>query len=170
MRQWRLIVVALLAVGVCAVGLRLPVAQASPRVETVTAAQLKTKIGEHKGRVVVINFWATWCAGCVEEFPNLVKLQHDYAGKGVDVIFVSADDLDDLNSKVVPFVKDHKVEGASYIMKNNMAAFIAGFDPELKTAFALPRTYIYDRKGNRSKVIGTASSYAGFSEAIKPLL
>ena len=49
------------------------------------------KIADFKGKVVVVNIWATWCAPCVAEMPTLAKLQAAYAGKGVEVVAVSID-------------------------------------------------------------------------------
>ena len=49
------------------------------------------KLADLKGQVVVVNFWATWCAPCKEEMPSLAKLSKDYADKGVKVVTVSQD-------------------------------------------------------------------------------
>src|SRR5262249_47554943 len=57
----------------------------------VDAAGLLERIGREKGKVVLVNFWATWCVPCREEFPDLSRLQSAYAGKGLRVIGVSTD-------------------------------------------------------------------------------
>src|SRR5687768_14180878 len=72
-------------------------------VQAVDGKALKRAIEEQKGKVVVVNYWATWCAPCVEEFPDLVKLQNSYRDKGLVVIGVSMDEPDD-KGKVVAFV------------------------------------------------------------------
>src|ERR1700733_8563450 len=59
---------------------------------TVTTDQGKTLTQDSfGGRLLVLNFWATWCAGCVEEIPSLNVFQHKYADKGVVVVAISVD-------------------------------------------------------------------------------
>lgn len=48
-------------------------------------------MSQWRGRLLVVNFWATWCAPCVEEMPELQKVQHDYASRGVAVIGLGID-------------------------------------------------------------------------------
>ena len=47
------------------------------------------RLSDYRGKVVVINFWATWCPPCRTEIPDLVRLQHDYRGRGLQVIGVT---------------------------------------------------------------------------------
>src|SRR2546427_724620 len=53
---------------------------------TVQDADRKVSLGDLRGQVVVLNFWATWCAPCVEEMPSLVQMQQKMKNKGVDVL------------------------------------------------------------------------------------
>jgi thiol-disulfide isomerase/thioredoxin len=138
-------------------------------VRTVSPAGLHQLIAGHGGHVVVVNFWATWCPGCVEEFPNLVKLQKNLHGNGVDVVFVSGDDPGDRDGKVAPFLSDHGVNWTCYLM-DDFGKFGPAFDHQLTGAFGLPRTYIYDRHGKLAKVIGNPSGYEVFRDAVRPLL
>ena len=61
-------------------------AQAAPTITTVTPSTLKKAIQAQKGKVVVVNFWATWCAPCVTELPGLAQLQKQYGKRGVAVL------------------------------------------------------------------------------------
>jgi len=63
----------------------------TPVVVPVSVATLKKEIAARKGRVVIVNFWATWCPPCKAEFPALLQLQKKYAARGVSLLFVSAD-------------------------------------------------------------------------------
>src|SRR5688500_948370 len=60
-----------------------------PQIRTVTAKQVRALVDDSKGKVVVINFWATWCPPCVREFPALMKVYERYHGKGVNMYAVS---------------------------------------------------------------------------------
>jgi peroxiredoxin len=64
------------------------------------------KLADFKGKVVVLNFWATWCVPCRAEIPALVELQAKYAGSGLQVIGVS---VDDPAEKMKPFVGQYKI-------------------------------------------------------------
>jgi thiol-disulfide isomerase/thioredoxin len=144
--------------------------KAAPVVTPVTAAALKKQIAARRGKVVLVNFWATWCEGCRKEFPDLVRLQKNYAKRGVSLLYVSGDETKDRNSKVVPFLRAQGVTSPSYIIQGDVFTFIPQFDPKLKTAFGLPRTYVYDRSGKLIKVAYPEKSYAEFEKIIKPLL
>jgi len=64
------------------------------------------KLADFKGKVVVLNFWATWCVPCRAEVPALVELQRAYESKGLQVIGVS---IDDPPEKMKPFITQHKI-------------------------------------------------------------
>ena len=57
-------------------------------------------LADWSGKVVVLNFWATWCAPCREEMPMLVEIGDEYRGKGVEVVGVAVDDRDKIESRV----------------------------------------------------------------------
>jgi cytochrome c biogenesis protein CcmG/thiol:disulfide interchange protein DsbE len=111
----------------------------------VQDADRKVTLSELHGKVVVLNFWATWCAPCVEEMPSLVQLQQRFKDKGVTVVGISIDVDRDAYHK---FLKDYKID------------FLTVRDPDQKTSsvygtFKWPETYIIDRDGIvRRKFIG----------------
>jgi len=111
----------------------------------VQDADHKVELRDFQGKVVVLNFWATWCAPCVEEIPSLTQLQDRFKNKGLAVVGVSVDVDNDGYHK---FLKDHNVD------------FLTVRDPDQKTndlygTFKFPETYIIDRKGIvRRKFIG----------------
>jgi len=101
-----------------------------PSGKTVTAADFRDK-------VLLINFWATWCAPCRGEMPALNRLQKEFEGKGLAVIGIS---IDSEQSKVREFIKDAKTQ------------FQILHDPSMKChdeykVFAYPTTFLVDRKG-----------------------
>ncbi len=69
------------------------------------AAGRKQSFGQWQGKVLVVNFWATWCAPCIEEMPILERIHQQYAAKGVEVVGISADSAD----KVKIFASQHSI-------------------------------------------------------------
>lgn len=90
-------------------------AAAMPTVTQIDIDGLKALI-KPKGKPLLINFWATWCDPCREEFPDLVKIDAAYRGK-VDLVTVSLDDLADIKTLVPKFLTDVKAEMPAYLLK-----------------------------------------------------
>ncbi len=135
----------LLALSGCYSGSRPPRIGSNAPEFTVQDAQNKITLSQYRGQVVVLNFWATWCAPCVEELPSLVEMQRRMKAKGVTVLAVSVD-VDD--SAYRQFVKDHNV------------SLLTVRDPDQKSnslygTSKFPETYVIDRNGvMRRKFIG----------------
>ncbi len=100
-------------------------------------------VANHKGKVVLVDFWATWCPPCRAELPNVIKTYQKYHGKGFEIISIS---LDREKEKLVNFVKD----------RDKDMAWSQYFDGEGKLATkygvnSIPMTYLLDGTG---KIIG----------------
>lgn len=112
---------------------------------TVTDADRSVSLKDLRGKVVVLNFWATWCPPCVDEMPSLVQLQRTLKDKGVTVLAVSLD--------------DDARQYHTFLDKNHVDLLTVR-DPrqrsnELYGTFKFPETYIIDRQGVlRRKFIG----------------
>jgi len=105
----------------------------------------KVEIRDFHGKIVLLNFWATWCAPCVEEMPSLVQLQQRMKDKGVTVVAVSVDVDNDAYHK---FLVDHKIDLLTVRDPDQKANNLYG-------TFKFPETYIIDRNGIvRRKFIG----------------
>lgn len=112
--------------------------------QEVRAENVLDVVQSHKdSAAVLVNFWATWCQPCVEEFPMIVDLSKRYASRGLIVYFVSTDWLDE-KDKVVRFLEQHGVTGRSFIKNQEDNAFINGVWREWTGA--VPFTIVYDRK------------------------
>ncbi len=103
-------------------------------------------LSQFKGRIVVLNFWATYCVPCRKEMPDLSAIQNDYAAFGVQVIGASADELTE-KPKVLQFIKEVKINFPVWIgaTAENMIPFGVGT--------ALPATIIINREGKIVKTI-----------------
>ncbi len=122
-----------------------------------------------KGKVVLYNFWATWCKPCVVEFPELMKLYNNYKDKGLEIIFVSLDVPEDIETKVKPFLIKNGVEFTTYFSKfSKEEDLINYYDKEW--VGAIPSTYIYDKEGVLQKKILGSKSYEQFENEVKALL
>ncbi len=98
----------------------------------------------------VINFWATWCKPCVQEMPYFEQLHQEYQGKKVKVILVSLDFSRQLESKLLPFVTDRKLQPEVVALTDsNYNAWIDMVTPEWSGA--IPITIV--RKGDQKHLI-----------------
>ena len=86
-----------------------------PKVTQIDAEALKNLL-KPNGKPLLINFWATWCDPCREEFPDLVKIGSDYKDK-IDLLTVSLDDLADINGDVPKFLAQMKSDSPAYLLK-----------------------------------------------------
>ena len=119
------------------------------KLKTVDASDINNQIKKHKGsKAVLINFWATYCVPCIEEFPMIVDLSKKYSEKGMQIYFVSADWLD-RKKEVRDFLLEKDVKGLSFIKEEgNDNNFINEISREWSGA--LPFTIVYDKNGNLS--------------------
>jgi thiol-disulfide isomerase/thioredoxin len=93
-----------------------------------------------RGKVVLINYWATWCPPCRWETPGLVRFANEYGERGVEVVGVTMDENLEL---VGPFVENY---GIKYPI------LLPGHDPHLTPdGMALPTTFLYDKNGRLAK-------------------
>jgi cytochrome c-type biogenesis protein len=133
--------------------------QAAPDVQFTRLDGSAMRLKELKGRVVILNFWATWCIPCRSEIPSLSAMQKDFEARGLSVIGVSYDDTADL---VQRFQKDIPQSYQIVLGGREVGAQLP--------ASPLPTTYIIDREGRiRDKLIGERTR-AAFESIIKPLL
>ena len=118
-----------------------------PKVTAVDAVALKNllnRTGEN-AKPLLINFWATWCDPCREEFPDLVKLDADYKGK-IDFITISLDDVEDIKTTVPRFLAEMKAEMPAYLLStDNEEAAIGSVSKDWQGG--LPFTVLLNEKG-----------------------
>lgn len=81
----------------------------------------KSMLDKPVEKIQVINFWATWCAPCVEELPAFQKLRENYKDQ-IDLTLVSLDDVEKLETKVNPFLKKENIHATVYLLDDPYAA------------------------------------------------
>jgi thiol-disulfide isomerase/thioredoxin len=120
-----------------------PEVSAADAVYAITLPDLENKpqqLNQWRGKVLVVNFWATWCAPCVEEIPMFIKVQDKHLGKGLQFIGISIDKAD----KTADFARKFGINYPSLIGTIDTIEISrqAG-----NTRRVLPYTVILDRKG-----------------------
>jgi thiol-disulfide isomerase/thioredoxin len=122
---------------------------AKTKVTEIKEAELKSLLGVGEGRVrpLLVNFWATWCAPCREEFPDLVKIRKQYATDRLDFVIISLDDPSDIQKAVPEFLKEVRATSfpAYLLHADDDGAVINLVDPTWHGE--LPATFLYDREG-----------------------
>ncbi len=116
-----------------------------------------------KGRIVILNFWATYCIPCRTEMPQLTALQNEYAALGVQVIGASTDIVEDRN-KVLQFVKEAKINFPIWMSASTSDMIRFGLGA------ALPGTVVIGKDGRVAKVISGVINQADLKRQIEAML
>ncbi len=142
--------------------------KASPKTENVDESgkpkftlksleNTNVSLSDYRGKVVLVNIWATWCMPCVHEIPDLVKLRNDYKNQGFEVLGLVVQSPE---KNVHQMVKKLNID---YPVLWGSSEAVA----ELGVIRAIPRTFILDTDGNIVEDIEGVRDYATFEELIK---
>ncbi|NOT61753.1 MAG: TlpA family protein disulfide reductase [Acidobacteria bacterium] len=116
------------------------------------------KLSDYKGKVVVLDLWATWCGPCRQEIPHLITLANEYRDQGVEVIGLTNEDPNTQAAQVMQFTQEFKINypigWADPAMTNNLM--------RINGRGGIPQTFIIGRDG---KIKG---KFIGFSPVISP--
>ena len=105
------------------------------------------KLSDYRGKVVILDFWATWCPPCIKEIPDFVELQKEYGDKGLAILGIS---LDQNPKQALPaFIKKYKVNYPILLTDGKVDKAFGGVT-------GIPTTFVIDRKGEIYK------QYVGF--------
>lgn len=122
-------------------------------------ASVEQKLSSLRGRVVVLNFWATYCEPCRKEMPDLAAIQNDYAALGVQVVGASADEAGE-RAKVLQFIKETKINFPVWTGMTAQLMLPFGLAP------VLPGTVVFDREG---KIVSSSNAVVNPIELRKQL-
>jgi thiol-disulfide isomerase/thioredoxin len=163
-RSWRVLAPLLfvLADGVVS-------AQTSRIAGEVDAKGLAGRIATERGRVVLVNFWATWCAPCRDELPDLSRLQRKYAARGLRILGVSTD-LGSQMPAVEKLLADVKPGFPNYrkTTGGDDGQFIDAVDPSW--GGELPFSVLYARDGKKARVLSGQHTFRQYEQEILKLL
>jgi len=87
-------------------------------IEKIGIPELEKILASPDDVLHVVNFWATWCPPCVTELPYFEKLSKEYQGKGVKFILISLDFPSQIESRLIPFLKNNKITADVRVMTN----------------------------------------------------
>ncbi|HJY87509.1 MAG TPA: TlpA disulfide reductase family protein [Candidatus Acidoferrales bacterium] len=138
---------------------------ADPRV--IDGQGFREILAKHRGKPLMVNFWATWCEPCRSEYPIVVELSRQYAPRGLVVIGISLDEDAEIDL-VRHFLAKYRPGFTNYRLRpGNEEAFIHAVNPNWNGA--IPATFFYSRDGHeRMHLIGEQSP-KGFESAIRAL-
>ncbi|MFZ0581792.1 MAG: TlpA disulfide reductase family protein [Candidatus Acidiferrales bacterium] len=160
MAQWRLLVfsclVALALITAVPGNAQAPSSKASPHSGKATASAdpplvdlsgYQHLLAKHRGNPLVVNFWATWCEPCRDEYPLIVELAKEFKSQGVTVLGIDMDDDSDMNL-VRRFIAKNQPPFPNYRQKPgiDLDGFYNGVNPQWKGT--MPQTIFYGRDGN----------------------
>ncbi|MGD2064334.1 MAG: TlpA disulfide reductase family protein [Nitrospirota bacterium] len=110
----------------------------------------RVELDQFKGKVLVIDFWATWCPPCREAIPELIAMKKKYGPQGFDIVGIS---MDENPARVVPpFVEHYGINYPVVAANAEVASAFGGI-------YGLPTTFVVDRHGN------IAQRYIGYVDA-----
>ena len=117
-------------------------------------------LSDYRGKIVLVNFWASWCAPCRKEMPDLVRISNEYAPKGVVVLGVTMDvgGLDGVRRFL------NEIDVTYPIVVPQRAP------PELSSIRDLPTTWLLDKQGHIRTICSGAMQEAAFRKGVEPLL
>lgn len=153
-----LLAAAILALPLCAEQALLPMDEAGYR----------KMLAANQGKVLLVDFWASWCQPCRAEMPRLVKLEASLRARGFQLVTISADEPEQ-EATARKFLGETGVPGPWYLKKpKNDSAFIDAVDQ--RWSGALPAMYLYDRTGRKRQIFIGETATPMIEAAIRKLL
>ena len=137
-------------------------------VDPLTEEGAAKLIQERNGKILLLNVWATWCVPCKEEFPDLVKLADFYQGRDLEIVGLSVDYADEVESKILPFLRKYHANFKVYVKHfGSDEAFINSLGQEWNGG--VPATFIFDASGRKRSYILGKRNFDFFKQEIEKI-
>ena len=144
------------------------VAAQPARLIPVDEAGFQKLAASGKGRVALVDFWATWCEPCRAEMPQLVALEKRYRDRGLKLIAISCDEPEQ-EAGALEFLKKQRAPLPGYIKRpRDDDQFINAIDA--KWSGQLPALFLYDREGRKARSFFGETDMAALETALRKLL
>lgn len=134
---------------------------AAPNFKLKTHEGKTVELAKLKGKLVIVNFWATWCPPCRREIPGFLDVYKQYKGKGLEIVGVALDE--DGWSVVKPYVDRARMDYPVVVGDGNLANAYGGIE-------SIPTTFVIDKKGNVARKHIGYMSKTDFENIVKSLL
>jgi thiol-disulfide isomerase/thioredoxin len=128
--------------------------------------EILERVRDSGAKAVLVNVWATWCAPCREEFPDLMRLRRSQDDGDFDLVLVSAD-FDTPLEEIRGFLTEQGVDFPSYLKSGSDMRFIETLDPNWSGA--LPASFLYDAEGVRRHTWVGKVTYDELAEQVRRL-
>jgi thiol-disulfide isomerase/thioredoxin len=143
-----------------------PKAAAKVKLQVKSYEGILEVVKSHKGKVVVMDAWATWCPPCVKEFPNLVKLHKKYGGEKLACVSLSLDndglgEFKEHQARVQKFLEEQGATFDNLMSNEDSDTLFKKFD-----LGSVPAVFVYDKEGKLVKVFSSEKAY----EEVLPLV
>jgi len=139
--------------------LSLGVGDKAPEFSVISLAGDTLSLSKYEGKIVILDFWATWCNPCRKEIPHFIEIQKELGDKGVQILGLAFD----TKKRVKKFVSKHKINYPVAIATKKISKLYGGIS-------AIPTTFIIDKEGKIFKKFVGYRRKEVFLEAIESLL
>lgn len=145
-----------------------PSFQLAPNFTLLSTELEEVSLTDYQGKVVIVDFWATWCKPCKEEIPRFIELYDEYQAQGFEMVGISTDDVDGRLKNIETFFEELSKEGSDI----NYPILLADSDTIQRYRVpVLPSAYLINRNGEIVKVFdGAQESKETYERELKKWL